>query len=342
MSQLAADTFIRADQAGWGTSSDGNTWAHLVGNAGTLAIVSNEGTFTGSTNPVRMVLGAGAAVNLDLTVRVEATSTSDKFGLALRASQASSQVTDYRLDITGPTTLTLIKTVSATNTTLANATIAAWSASTFYWMRFRIVGSNLMGKWWQDGSTEPGAWMIFASDTSTPGAGQYGVFLSLNATGDTVSFDHFLATDLSTLSVGLRAVVATQITQSAGLRALVRTQQTLSAGLRALVRSQHSLTSTLRAPVRTQVTQSVGLRVVLRGISRVVVLRIVVRGVTRGLSLRAPVRTQITGSTGLRAPVKSQHTPSAQIRLVVVSQVGIAPYVTIVTFRDGVALVGGR
>lgn len=40
-----------------------------------------------------------------------------------------------------------------------------WQPNTWYWMRYRAIGSEHWVKWWQDGSAEPG-WLYYYNDTS--------------------------------------------------------------------------------------------------------------------------------------------------------------------------------
>ncbi len=55
-----------------------------------------------------------------------------------------------------------------------NFTNYAWTANTIYWARFRTVGTAIQAKVWQDGTAEPGTWLLDSVDAAfTGGPGTY-------------------------------------------------------------------------------------------------------------------------------------------------------------------------
>jgi LmbE family N-acetylglucosaminyl deacetylase len=68
-----------------------------------------------------------------------------------------------------------------------NATHFASTPGTWYWMRFRAEGSTLKARVWADGTAEPTAWMVTATDAAIPTGGM-GVYVY---EPNTVSFDAF-------------------------------------------------------------------------------------------------------------------------------------------------------
>ena len=84
MTILAQDTFIRANQSGWGTASDGSTWTDPRG-AGSYAIASNEGTNStnGGTFSVARI-GSGTSANQEIVVRLKPADTTSDIGTVAR------------------------------------------------------------------------------------------------------------------------------------------------------------------------------------------------------------------------------------------------------------------
>lgn len=73
---------------------------------------------------------------------------------------------------------------SATHVPLDSVAFS-WSTSTWYWMHVEYVGTTLRAKVWPDGDTEPGSWMVSASDSEWQSTqGFAGVGTLSNATHD--------------------------------------------------------------------------------------------------------------------------------------------------------------
>lgn len=68
------------------------------------------------------------------------------------------------LDLVG-SDFTLYSVSGSIQTSLASTSYSA-SANTFYWVRIRRNGSDLKGKIWQDGNSEPASWTLSTTDTS--------------------------------------------------------------------------------------------------------------------------------------------------------------------------------
>lgn len=202
MGVLAFDTFQRANQSGFGTASDGETWNKLTGSSPTLAIASNEGTWTGVTSSATYALGANLATDAEALVRFQMSAAGDSVGLFLRSDANALNL--YRTFVQN-SLLTLGKIIGGTSTAFSNTAIP-FSINTFYWLRFRVDGSNLFAKFWADGSPEPGNWTSTASDTALTAAGRFGMRNSLSTAADTVSVDSY------SLSLVHGLIVPTQVT----------------------------------------------------------------------------------------------------------------------------------
>src|SRR5438067_2103644 len=87
---IAQDTAIRGNLAsstsiatGWGTASDGETWASAGSGTPSFALSGNELQVTGTTANVYALLGSGTDTNTDITSRFAVTATADGFGVFL-------------------------------------------------------------------------------------------------------------------------------------------------------------------------------------------------------------------------------------------------------------------
>ena len=79
------------------------------------------------------------------------------------------------------------------------------SVGTWYWARIRWQGTTVQGRTWQDGTTEPGSWLVEATDASSPTAGTL-IFRVENgdSTADVALFDDIEITDLGGSSITAR------------------------------------------------------------------------------------------------------------------------------------------
>lgn len=171
-SPMGNDTQItRTVGSGWGTAFDGQAWTQV--GTGTTQVSSNEETIANTSGDVHMVLGSRTYTDEEGTMRFALSAATISVGMELRYTNANNY---YRL-AASTTALSIIKNTGGGNTTLATATVAL-STGTFYWMRFRVVGSGpalLYGKVWADSTLEPGVslgvmsaanpqWTVTASD----------------------------------------------------------------------------------------------------------------------------------------------------------------------------------
>jgi len=183
MAIIGTDTFIRADQSGWGSASDGQTWVQLSG-AETLAIATNEGTATGNIGVDNwLALGTNTYADQEVLVRFKFTNqTNDVPGYRVRNNGGS---------------LGIRRVNSGVSTTVGVDTTFSISNNTFYWMRARIVGSTISVRMWADGNAEPGTWNETATDgTPITGPGRFGLYSVINTTSiDVNTFDSFSAND---------------------------------------------------------------------------------------------------------------------------------------------------
>jgi hypothetical protein len=112
----------------------------------------------------------------------------------LRASDSSNY---YRCRLLSQA-LTIHKVVGGSVTQLATASFTT-TAGASYWIRFRIVGTNLFAKVWADGGAEATSWLLSTTDSALSSGG-FGLGATLNSLSNIASFDSFYVIDYSEIS----------------------------------------------------------------------------------------------------------------------------------------------
>jgi hypothetical protein len=198
MAILAQDTFIRADQSGFGTASDGNTWT-VQRSTQIMSIASNQGkAVINGTNTALGIetLSSLAPTDQEVLVNVTVGNTSDIGGAILRFVDTNNY---YYCDIGNVSgKLEIGKDIANVFTSLASTTFSV-SANTAYTIRFQVIGTTLRGKIWLKGSAEPGSWTVTVTDASFA-SGKFGVCYApiVGSSGDL--FDTFSANDTIPIS----------------------------------------------------------------------------------------------------------------------------------------------
>ena len=183
---LAQDTFGRANQALWGTASDGQTWGGDANTQSVFSISANAGIVSSRYGVYNAVLGPAASDAEVLFSGSMSAFNYSNLGAVLRWTDANNW---YKAMIDGRS-LALQKGVHGSFSTLQTVPFAA-SGGVSYTIRFRVAGSTLSAKVWPTGTSEPSNWMITASDTTLT-SGFCGLRPLLQS-GDTVSITSFLA-----------------------------------------------------------------------------------------------------------------------------------------------------
>jgi hypothetical protein len=163
--------------ARWVTSN--NTWAARA-KAGAEGGQTLEQT---STVDARRLLSWDAIDvdadrdDVEILARFRTTSTTvDQLRLIARGSGAAAAEGAYFLGFAGSgDTLYLNKYVAGVSTAIGSGVAITYATNTWYWLRFRVNGTSLSGKFWQDGEDEPSAWTITGTDASIAAAGWVGV-----------------------------------------------------------------------------------------------------------------------------------------------------------------------
>ncbi len=192
---LAIDYMQRANQSGFGTASDGQTYTKS--GTGTDAISGNEATITNTTGDVYERLGSKTAADSEASTRFELSASTIFAGVCLRFTDSNNL---YRC-IYNNGTLKLEKLVAGVLTTLASASVSPFSV-TWSRLRLRIVGSTLYGRMWPDGIVESTSWMLTTTDSAFASGG---FALFANGTG-VASFDDFRVTSYPDPALALEPV----------------------------------------------------------------------------------------------------------------------------------------
>jgi streptogramin lyase len=187
-STLAQDTFQRANQSFWGTASDGLTWGGDANSSSAFSVSGNTGLVTNATISSSAVLGPSITDAEDLLTGSIANFSGNNFGGVLRFTDGNNW---YKAYIDGAN-LVLQKKVAGTASILTTVAFTA-SANTQYTIRFRVVGTTLSAKVWASSGSEPGGWMVTATDSSLA-SGQTG--LRVLSSGAVTTFTSFLSTSL--------------------------------------------------------------------------------------------------------------------------------------------------
>jgi len=158
---LSRDTFHRADQLFWGTASDGHSWGadasrrNVFAIAGRTGVAGNgQGAFDATLGPLisdAEIIFSGSMSRYDQS----------NIGAVLRWTDTNDWYKSY---IDG-NNLVVLKRVGGMATRLAAVPFVA-KAGTLYTLRFRVKGSKLMAKVWQNGKSEPVNWVVTVMDTT--------------------------------------------------------------------------------------------------------------------------------------------------------------------------------
>jgi hypothetical protein len=208
---LVEDSFTRSLTDSWGTTDSGHSWANSGGATADYDIVSTYGRHihpSASVGHHSLVTGTVADADITASLTTGALSTgASQFCSVIQRYTDSSNLYDARVDFdtSNGITLTLRKRLAGSESVLGTwNTDWTHSAGAYVWVRFRVEGTSLKAKIWQDGKTEPHTWQIVATDTSFA-SGQIGVKTVRNAGNTNANADmrigHFSMTDAQAIRV---------------------------------------------------------------------------------------------------------------------------------------------
>ncbi|GAB6898604.1 hypothetical protein [Kineosporia succinea] len=181
MTSLASDSFTGTDGTAWsastwttGSSPTGSS-ATIVGNAGRLT------TGTGTSGSARVARRVNITAPADAVVLFKFRwPTGDECYPRWYVRSTNTSLDSqggYWVELNRPAgQMSIGKGSSYTNATLPTGTSAdlvtkSFSANTWYWCRFGVVGTALKARVWLDGTAEPSSWDVTATDSSISSAG---------------------------------------------------------------------------------------------------------------------------------------------------------------------------
>jgi PKD repeat protein len=201
------DDFGRTVATGWGTADRGGNW--------TIPTGASRYSVGGGVGKVNLTAGAGTAATLSL---VSATDAETKVSASMdKASTGGGQYVsvigrsvsgagDYRAKVRvlagGAVSLSLVKMIGTTETTLTSTTVSGltYVAGETLNIRMQVTGTSptsLKAKVWKSTAAEPASWTLTATDSAselqTAGSAGLYSFLSSSATNAPVviSYDDF-------------------------------------------------------------------------------------------------------------------------------------------------------
>lgn len=186
---IASDSFTRANQSGWGTASDTESWVKAIGSV-TPSIVSNKGQIATPTGTFVMLLGTGRVNTGDFVMRFTPSSSGDFQGFAFGYLDSS----DYCYTEVVNNGVRIHKIVGGSDTQLTPTASKTITGGLSYWQHLNITGNVASLRVWADGASEPGTWDIQVTNALFTTIGQYGIHGFLNNSADTMKFDSFTVT----------------------------------------------------------------------------------------------------------------------------------------------------
>jgi polyvinyl alcohol dehydrogenase (cytochrome) len=192
---LAQDTFVRnpSSQSLWGTASDGQIWGADANTLSNFTINNDVGQVAGSGTASKSYTGVlgPPATNAEVLISGSLSSFGgNTLGAVLHWSASNNF---YKAYING-SNLVILKMVNGVITRLASVTFNA-TAGASYMLLFSVSGSSLAASAWPSSGTQPGSWMVTASDGSLS-SGSCGLLVYL-ANGVTAAITSFQATSVS-------------------------------------------------------------------------------------------------------------------------------------------------
>ncbi len=167
---LAQDTFQRANQALWGTASDGRLWGGDANTQQAFSIAGTSGQVAHSQGTLNAVLGPiNTNTEVLMSGMVNQFGNGVNFGSVLRWSNTNNF---YKALLDG-SNLTIIKQVKGQSAHIATVPFKA-QGGVLYNIDFRAVGAMLFVSAWRSGTTQPTNWMIVTTDNSLL-SGQAGI-----------------------------------------------------------------------------------------------------------------------------------------------------------------------
>lgn len=212
------DGFSRSATNGWGTPDVGSPWAVRSGPIGDFAAVNGVGRMSMTVRSVSGSLGTDYVMGVPLNhtdidqkvkVRTQVAASGDVYRLCLVARETDrDNWWEFEMNC-APNGEVRVRMGRESNgvgwyTHADNGILIpglTHTAGAWYWVRFQCVGTQLRGKVWADGSSEPD-WQLSITTAVNPtgnyvGLKSYSQAFSTNPTPEIVEFDDYSLTILN-------------------------------------------------------------------------------------------------------------------------------------------------
>jgi PKD repeat protein len=182
----AADTFSRTSTSGLGTADTGGAWTVAGGPATDYSIAGGVARIRAAAAASQRTayLGSVAQTSTEVNVAIAVDKAATGGGTYVQVlGRRVANAGDYRLIVRfvagGSVSVVLSRTVGTTETTLASTTVPglSYAPGQVLRVRMRTTGTGttaLAGKVWLDGTAQPAAWQLTATDATAalqaPGA----------------------------------------------------------------------------------------------------------------------------------------------------------------------------
>jgi hypothetical protein len=190
-----SDTFTRSIGlgSGWGSPDQGPAYTYPNGGSTKFGVNGTQGQMAiDVANSVRMVfVDTGAIdeeVTFEFTMPTQDTAQTQQFYVIARGTDLNNfYALRLAQTITNGGALALAKRVASVQSdslVVFNISSGTLVPGSQYWLKLAVIGSRLFGKYWLDGSTEPG-WLVQITDTDLT-TGTNAGFRGFVPTGSTV------------------------------------------------------------------------------------------------------------------------------------------------------------
>lgn len=168
----------------WGTADTGQTWnlgtssagfsAFVVSGTGVIASETPVGTIMEmETDPVPGIDDAEVTWSAVYPDPRELLDSAVEWGIGLRSNTFGSNVYESNLRLRPAADgyaveIRIGKFIANVYTLLGSASVGTWQRGVPWYIRFRVQGSQLSVRAWQQGSAEPSNWEITVTDTDIP------------------------------------------------------------------------------------------------------------------------------------------------------------------------------
>ncbi|WP_374311544.1 PKD domain-containing protein [Microbacterium sp.] len=181
---MAKDDFERTVATGWGTAPTGGAWGTAAG----FSVAGGVGRASVAAGQTRTNLLTGvSAQNVDARLTFSSDKVANGGGLHFNYLVHKTAAGDYRLKLriasTGVVQVSIAKVVGTTETIVSNRTLTGYTHAAGAKLQLRLQSvttggsTTLTAKAWADGTAEPAAWFVSATDAQAElqGPGQVGV-----------------------------------------------------------------------------------------------------------------------------------------------------------------------